>query len=548
MQRSPEPTSGGFITPSRASPEESKFIVDPPLSTKREKLLRGTPTRYRIPPAPPRLMKSAPTMNRYYINRSYIEPYARIVSFKRPEEQPKLSSRYRPELEENYLQQCFVIQGRLGQGDFGEVVGVRSKNDGKLYAVKCSLEIYRNTADRREKLQEVQKHELLPPHTNLIHFVKAWEERGRLYIQTEWCCHSLDDIAMERHEIPEPEIWYYLIDILMALEHMHSHDLIHVDIKPSNIFITSDGICKLGDFGLVFDLNKDDPRNITEGDSKYLAAEVLNDKPTKAADIFSLGITILELATDLELPMNGIFWHEIRNRMIDEHLINQISADLRRVLAWMMDPNPLNRPKASELLSDPILRKHKLHRRFILIKHKLYSAIADRLSFLTNFLSSGLYYIFLPFIWLFHSITNKFIEPKIITPYSKGRNMSFSQTRDRTPEFNIPLPNDQFGRPPLCSTPFRHRLNFDDQTYSDNENGRSPANRTTMSLPSEYNSVGHSNIHASPYALYTGSGDSPTSSRQGSTRKRGPRRTDELFGIERKHLRKSQENEEELND
>jgi serine/threonine protein kinase len=37
---------------------------------------------------------------------------------------------------------------------------------------------------------------------------------------------------------------------------MHSHDLIHVDIKPSNIFVTSDGICKLGDFGLVFDLNK----------------------------------------------------------------------------------------------------------------------------------------------------------------------------------------------------------------------------------------------------------------------------------------------------
>jgi len=122
------------------------------------------------------------------------------------------------------------MQGRLGQGDFGEVnnlivinlkinfevVSVRSKDDGKLYAVKCSLEIYRNAADRREKLQEVQKHELIPPHPNLIHFVKAWEERGRLYIQTEMCSRSLDDMARERHEIPEPEIWYYLIDILMV--------------------------------------------------------------------------------------------------------------------------------------------------------------------------------------------------------------------------------------------------------------------------------------------------------------------------------------------
>uniref|UniRef100_A0A183CKK7 non-specific serine/threonine protein kinase n=1 Tax=Globodera pallida TaxID=36090 RepID=A0A183CKK7_GLOPA len=130
-------------------------------------------------------MKSAPNMHhRFYLARDHIEPFAQIVSFKQPEDQPTLGSRYRPDLEETYLQQCFVLQGRLGQGDFG-VVNVRSKDDGKLYAVKCALDIYRNTADRREKLQEVQKHELLPPHPNLIHFVKAWEERGRLYIQTE---------------------------------------------------------------------------------------------------------------------------------------------------------------------------------------------------------------------------------------------------------------------------------------------------------------------------------------------------------------------------
>jgi len=72
---------------------------------------------------------------------------------------------------------------------------------------------------------------------------------------------------------------------------------------------------------VIYDLLKDDPSNLVEGDSKYLAAEVLNDKPTKAADIFSLGITILELATDLELPTNGVFWHELRKRVIDEKYI-----------------------------------------------------------------------------------------------------------------------------------------------------------------------------------------------------------------------------------
>ena len=42
----------------------------------------------------------------------------------------------------------------------------------------------------------------------------------------------------------------------MALQHLHDHDLVHMDIKPENIFIGMDGICKLGDFGLMIDLAK----------------------------------------------------------------------------------------------------------------------------------------------------------------------------------------------------------------------------------------------------------------------------------------------------
>ncbi len=43
---------------------------------------------------------------------------------------------------------------------------------------------------------------------------------------------------------------------LQAVQHLHDHDLIHMDIKPENIFIGMDGVCKLGDFGLVIDLGK----------------------------------------------------------------------------------------------------------------------------------------------------------------------------------------------------------------------------------------------------------------------------------------------------
>ena len=74
----------------------------------------------------------------------------------------------------------------------------------------------------------------------------------------------------------------------MAVEHLHDHGLIHMDIKPENIFIGRDGKCKLGDFGLVLDLAKDTwVRDAVEGDPRYLASEILESRRfTRAADIF----------------------------------------------------------------------------------------------------------------------------------------------------------------------------------------------------------------------------------------------------------------------
>jgi hypothetical protein len=54
----------------------------------------------------------------------------------------------------------------------------------------------------------------------------------------------------------------------------------------------------------------------SEGDSKYLAREVLNQAITKEAIIFSLGLSILQISTDLYLPSAGVRWHEIRDLKI----------------------------------------------------------------------------------------------------------------------------------------------------------------------------------------------------------------------------------------
>ena len=118
----------------------------------------------------------------------------------------------------------------------GTVYRVRSKEDSKLYAVKIAREVYKGPTDRARKLEEVRKHQFLPPHSNLVRFYHSWEERARLYQQFELCHGSLQEKG-QLGKLEEDTIWGYMVDLLLAVNHLHEHDLVHMDIKPENIFI-----------------------------------------------------------------------------------------------------------------------------------------------------------------------------------------------------------------------------------------------------------------------------------------------------------------------
>jgi len=336
-----------------------QFFQHQTLSTKKA---RGTPLD-RAPPRPP--VKSLPPVSKIFRTKS--QPLkAQAVSF-RTADNSLLSKHYDDKRQDLYFNQCFEVVSKLGAGSFGEVFKVRSKEDGKMYAVKRSRERFRGESDRRRKLQEVQKHEVLPRHPNCVRFVKAWEEKQHLYIQTELCDTSLSNYSEVNHDIPETLIWNYLVDLLLAVKHLHDHNLVHLDIKPDNIFISHDGICKLGDFGLVLDLTKEEFSDAQEGDPKYLAPELMDGKFGKAADIFSLGITVLELACDLDLPRGGDSWHELRGGLLPPEFVEGLSVNLREILSSMVIPDPAERPTVGQLLAHPSITEVWKWRRWTLI-------------------------------------------------------------------------------------------------------------------------------------------------------------------------------------
>jgi membrane-associated tyrosine/threonine-specific cdc2-inhibitory kinase len=250
------------------------------------------------------------------------------------------------------------VEDRLGAGSFGEVFKVQSKEDGRYYAVKISRQGFRGELDRSYRLQEVNRHEVLKPHPNCVRFYRAWEEEGHLYIQTELCQQSLKSYCEQFHDPPdEAFVWQCLADLALGLRHIHDLQLGHFDIKPDNIFITSNGVCKIGDFGLMLDLSSSDLTEALDGDPKYLAPELLEGKFSKAADIFSLGLTMLELSCDVDLPQGEDLWHALREGNVPTDVTQDLSCELKKLILSMLNPEPSARPSIHEVLRNPTLSK-----------------------------------------------------------------------------------------------------------------------------------------------------------------------------------------------
>lgn len=197
-----------------------------------------------------------------YYNRSINQSIPQAISFREENTSKEnsssslLSSIYKADRPESYFEQCFDVIERIGEGSFGEVFKVRSKCDGRLYAIKKSIKLFRGESYRQERIEEVRRYEQFSNHEHCITLHQAWEQNDLLYMQLELCQSNLETFAAQNANLSESRIWDILVDLLLALKALHDQNLVHLDIKLENIMINEEGACKLGDFGLVFDLSR----------------------------------------------------------------------------------------------------------------------------------------------------------------------------------------------------------------------------------------------------------------------------------------------------
>lgn len=245
----------------------------------------------------------------------------------------------------------FQIVGTLGNGSFGTVYKCLSRLDGCMYAVKAAKRKAKGIADRDRMLKEVYALAALCDQADtaafhIVRYHQAWMEENRLYIQTELCSSTLHEEMMSG-PLNEKRRYKVLREMLLALELIHRNDMVHLDIKPENIFLKTDQF-KLGDFGLVSKITNND--DVEEGDSRYMSMELLsgNHKDLTKSDIFSLGATMYEICLGRTLPSDGEEWQNIRAGILFP--MPDTPRDLQLLIKEMLHPNPDARPSAKNLL------------------------------------------------------------------------------------------------------------------------------------------------------------------------------------------------------
>lgn len=127
-----------------------------------------------------------------------------------------MSSFYDHNKSDSYFEQCFETIRKLGEGSFGEVFKVRSRDDGNFYAIKKTKQIFRSESHRRERLEEVKRYEQFSTNEHCVTLYKAWEQNDLLFMQIELCWGSVEDYVEKIKHVPESFVWSFLLDMLLV--------------------------------------------------------------------------------------------------------------------------------------------------------------------------------------------------------------------------------------------------------------------------------------------------------------------------------------------
>uniref|UniRef100_A0A8C8W832 Serine/threonine-protein kinase 36 n=1 Tax=Peromyscus maniculatus bairdii TaxID=230844 RepID=A0A8C8W832_PERMB len=245
----------------------------------------------------------------------------------------------------------------IGEGSFGRVYKGRKKYSAQVVALKFIPKLGRSEKELRNLQREIEIMRGLW-HPNIVHMLDSFETDKEVVVVTDYAEGELFQILEDDGKLPEDQVQAIAAQLVSALYYLHSHRILHRDMKPQNILLAKGGGIKLCDFGFARAMSTNTMvLTSIKGTPLYMSPELVEERPyDHTADLWSVGCILYELAVGTP-PFYTTSIFQLVNLILKDPVRwpSSISSCFKNFLQGLLTKDPRQRLSWPDLLHHPFI-------------------------------------------------------------------------------------------------------------------------------------------------------------------------------------------------